>query len=61
MKTCKKCKFYIAEDIFEIKGECYRNPPTVILDEQYDSFHTVRPDVSEKSIACGEFRRRWFK
>jgi len=51
--TCGSCTYFRKDTAEKPSGTCYRYPPTVIMDGDFERF--IRPRVSENTPKCGEY------
>lgn len=52
-KNCGRCKFFKTVGSTGSLGECYRSPPTAVLDDGFPQI--IRPRVHVSTDGCGEF------
>lgn len=51
--TCGSCTYFRKDTPEKPAGTCYRYPPTVVMDGDFERF--IRPRVSENTPKCGEY------
>lgn len=57
MNTCGTCAYFVDGHKQKHLGDCHRNPPTAVFNYGSGDVVTIRPQVDELDVGCGDWKK----